>query len=191
MKRLHTLFPMLMVALLALASFWLDYIVGLEGNGRELNKRHEPDSVMENFEARQFDQQGQLHATVLATQMFHYPDDDSSELIKPHVTLTGNGGQSVWTSERGILADDNSRIDLSGSVRGERLATTAEPAQTLTTEQLTLLTDDQIGRSPVRIHYTSGKTQIDAVGAEWDQARGLLNLYSQVHATLEHNGTQP
>lgn len=185
MRRLSALFPLLMVLALAMAAYWLNYIVSLEGDGRGLNLRHEPDTVMENFTARQYGVDGNLRTHLVAERMFHFPDTDTSELIKPHVTLHNPEGNSVWTSTQGLVSEDNTRIDLAGKVRGVRAATAGNPEQVLVTERLTVLTEDQIGRSDAPVVYTEGKTRISAVGAEWDQARGLLNLHSQVNATLE------
>lgn len=185
MNRLHGLFPLLMVALLSMAAYWLNYIVNLEGDGRGLNMQHDPDTVMDDFTARQYGADGRLSAHVVAPRMYHFPDNETSELIKPQLTLFNPEGNWVWTSEQGRVSEDNTRIDLNGKVRGVRAPQAGGQEQELVTEQLTVLTEDQIGRSDAPVVYTEGKTRITAVGAEWDQAHGILNLHGHVNATLE------
>lgn len=185
MKRLGSLFPLLMVLLLAMAAYWLNYIVSKEGDGRSLNLRHEPDTIMDDFTARQFGADGKLSAHLTAQRMYHFPDNQSAELVEPRITLLATDGTSHWSGQHGLVSEDNTRIDLKGQVRGVRKLAAGGPDQVLTTEQLTVLTEEQVGRSQAPVLYVEGETRVAAVGAEWDQVRGQLRLDSQVNATLQ------
>ncbi len=82
MTRFSQLFPLLLLAVLAGLTFWLDQAVqeGVHGNGAE---RHDPDYIAEKIIAHRMDANGDIKHTLYAERMTHYPDDDSTHLVSP------------------------------------------------------------------------------------------------------------
>lgn len=184
MKNAPALFPVLLAAVLAGVSFWLAYVVQHErpdysaGNGR-----HDPDAIVKNFEIDHFDKTGRLQAHLNAKEMRHFPDDDTAELDEPHATYDDGQRKMVWTSDRALGHNETRQITLISNVRGVRLATETEPEQVMTTEELTVLLDDQIARTDKPVTFTQEESRIDAQGAQWDNINGVLQL-QQVRSTL-------
>lgn len=183
MKRLSALFPLLIMALLAGATFWLERVVRSERPPGLGSERHDPDAVVEHFEADDYDKRGNLRAHVVGDRMFHYPDDNSADVVAPVVTLTGSTRPMRLSSKQARVSDESRVIVMSGTVRGERPAIAGSPAQTLASEEMTVLTADEIVRTDKPITFTQGRSRLDGVGAEWNNATGVLRV-NHVRATL-------
>lgn len=54
------LFPIVLLALLAGLSFWLQSAVNVEESRRDGKLRHDPDAIVDNFTVRRFDADGQI-----------------------------------------------------------------------------------------------------------------------------------
>ena len=80
------LFPIVILALLAGLTFWLQSRVAADITIHDGKLRHDPDAIAENFVARRFDQTGQLKYRLTAPYLVHYPDDDTSEITSPTLT---------------------------------------------------------------------------------------------------------
>ena len=77
------LFPIILLALLAGLTFWLQKVIGQDELVNDGKLRHDPDAIAENFMVRRFDDSGQVKYRLIAPYLVHYPDDDSSELTSP------------------------------------------------------------------------------------------------------------
>ena len=89
------------------------------GDRGDATKRHDPDLIVENFNARKFGEDGRTLYTLAARKMVHYPDDDSALLEKlgfeayeprqPRVTIASDsgrlleGGDKVWFEGNVVL----------------------------------------------------------------------------------------
>lgn len=183
MKRLASLFPVIIVGLLSAATFWLEYVVRSERPSGLGNARHDPDAVVEDFELDRFDKVGHLRAHVVGTRMLHYPDDDSADVIAPVVTLTGATRPLRLSSRSARITDQSRKVVMTGEVRGVRPAAAGSPQQTLASEEMTVLTEDEVARTDKPVTVTQGDSRLDGVGAVWDNASGILRM-NQVRATL-------
>jgi len=122
------LFVIVLLALLAGLSFWLQRAVAPVEVVRDGKLRHDPDAIAENFMVRQFDEKGRIKYRLTAPYMMHFPDDDSSELKSPtlihyrpnapQLTLTGNNAKVTSKGQTVFLWDD---------VKAVRAATPARP----------------------------------------------------------------
>lgn len=184
MKRISTIFPLLIVALLAIATFWLEYVVSnetREGLGKD---RHDPDSIITNFTVERFDTTGSLRSRLHADKLTHYPDDDTADIEAPRISFIQEARVTTFSSHHAVADNRKRTLLMLGNVRGDRVANTAQEAQTLTTDEMTIWTDDEIARTQLPIHFQQGRTRLDAIGAEWNNITGILQLNSHVTATL-------
>ena len=189
MQRFPALFPILIATLLALATYWLQFVVSNERPAGLGNDRGNPDAIVERFHVDKFDVQGKLAMTLDADELRHYPKDDSADLIKPRVHFLAAERDSTWRSDTARVTDRGDHIQMSGNVRGVRAATPTTLERVLTTSEVTLLTRDEIAQLTKPLTMTQGLTRIDAASGEWNNIEGLLNL-RQVDATIQQTSTE-
>ncbi|MGC3964864.1 MAG: LPS export ABC transporter periplasmic protein LptC [Rhodocyclaceae bacterium] len=183
MKRLSSLFPLIVVALLAGASYWLQYIVQQSRPGGLGVNRHDPDAYIEHFEIERFGPDGRLQSRLSAPKAVHYPDNDIADMTTPRMELNGRERVTTLSSDRAVASNTEQKVIMTGNVRGLQPATADRPEQTLSTEELTVLTDDQIAITDKPVVVTQGQSRLEGVGAEWNNITGVLNM-NQARATL-------
>jgi lipopolysaccharide export system protein LptC len=111
------LFPLLLMLALAALTFWLERTVRQEEGPHPSLRRHDPDYVIDNLKHTRFNAQGLVESTLAAAKMLHYPDDESTDLIAPHLVQTKpNEPRMTMTADRGALSQDGEEIFLYGNV---------------------------------------------------------------------------
>ncbi|MDR2113561.1 MAG: LPS export ABC transporter periplasmic protein LptC, partial [Candidatus Accumulibacter sp.] len=75
------LFPLSLLLVLTLLTFWLRYATELAEPGRDGRYRHDPDYMLADIVLRKLDQDGRLKYTLRAADVRHYPDDDTTDLL--------------------------------------------------------------------------------------------------------------
>lgn len=190
MKRLSSFFPLLIMALLAMASFWLEYVVRNEtpnGLGRH---RHDPDAVVHDFSVVRFDAEGKKRSTLSATKLTHYPDTDTAELVAPRLDFVQDKRNTTFVSETGIADNIRRKVTLLGKVVGHSPEMGDDPEQTLRTDVLEVLVDDEIGNTQQPLEYRYGKSSLVGVGAVWNNITGQLKVLRNVRATIPPAGKE-
>lgn len=186
------LFPIILLALLAGLSFWLQKTVD-QGETRSDGKlRHDPDAIAENFVVRRFDDTGNVKYRLTAPYLVHYPDDDSSELQSPvlisyrpdaaPVTLTAKHAKVTAKGETVYLWDD---------VSATRAATPERPEMVARMPDLTTQPDVGIAFTNSPVEITQGQSWIKGVGAHLDNNTSTLVLQSQVTGLYIRPRTKP
>lgn len=185
------LFPLSLLAALAALSFWLRYATELPDERRDGKHRHDPDFVINDSVLRKLDSSGQLQYTLNSVDIHHYPDDDSTDMIKPHLVYLYPTRPSVTIrAERGHANKEGEQIDLYENVQITRAATAKDPEMNGYTDQLTVFPDDEkaFTKSPVLI--TKGQSWLKGVGLQVDSRAQTYVLESQAFAVLESKSAQ-
>jgi lipopolysaccharide export system protein LptC len=119
MERRTLLFGGLLLAILG-GSKWLAEIVKEKESALDL-ETHTADYFLENFSNTVMDADGKPFRRLSADRMLHFPDDDSTELTKPRVTLFAENAPP-WkiSSEQGWLSGDGNLLLLKGTVTIDR-----------------------------------------------------------------------
>lgn len=185
-RRIPALFPIFIAALLALATYWLQYVVSNERPGAAPNDRGDPDTIVEHFHVDKFDARGKLAMDLEATQLKHYPKDDSADMVQPRVRFLTEGRHSAWRGDKARITERGDVVVMTGNVRGVRAGAPGTADQVLTTSELNLQTQDEVARIEKPLTFTQGTTRIDAAKGEWNNIDGLLKL-RQVDATFQRN----
>jgi len=175
------LFAIVLLALLAGLSFWLQQAVAPGETKRDGKLRHDPDSMAENFLMRQFDDQGQVKYRLTAPYLEHYPDDDASLLKNPTLihyrpnapTLTVSGENARVTSKGEV-------VFLWDDVRVKRDATPERPAAIARMPDLTVHPNDGTAFTQSPVEITEDKSWIKGVGMHLDHNTSTFELQSQV-----------
>lgn len=174
------IFPLSILAALTLLTFWLRYATEFGEPGRDGKHRHDPDYILSDIVLRKLDPNGQLKYTLRATDVRHYPDDDTTDLLKPHVVYQNAKKPPLTISaERGHSTKDRERIDLTGDVRIYRPASGTYQELTATMNELTVFPDEDTAftKSPVLI--TQGQSWLKGVGMQVNNRTQTYVLESQ------------
>ena len=177
--------PLVVLALLVGLTLWLHQLVQAPQARADGSRRHDPDLVVENFNARKLGEDGRVLYTLAAKKMVHYPDDDSAlledvtveafEPKQPRLTATAN---------RGRLEQGGDVVQIEGNVVVVREADAKDPAARFTTEALTVLPDAGIARTSSEVTLVSESGRTVAAGMEIDNRARTLKL-DRVHATFK------
>lgn len=179
--RLTAAFPLALLVLLALLTFWLDRKVQPPPPPKDGSARHDPDFIVENFHATRLGADGTPRYTLQAARMMHYPDDDTTRLDMPHFAQLSNGGAAFdIRSEQARSSADGKQVFFTGNVRLTQPPVGKRPFLLLETSALQVTPDPGIAQTDRPVTIIRGDSTITAVGLEFNHATQLLTLHSQV-----------
>ncbi|MGZ8190489.1 MAG: LPS export ABC transporter periplasmic protein LptC [Methylococcaceae bacterium] len=107
----------LCLAVIALLSWWLVKLTGVDEFDRVLAPAHSPDYFSKGYSKWEMDEQGKLNSKLIADQMIHYSDDSTTLMITPLIFFY-NEKSPPWEikAETGILSADGKNLLLNGKV---------------------------------------------------------------------------
>ncbi len=163
--------------------YWLDQQVQLEVVSAGNSMRHDPDVIMENFSATKMDQLGVPSYLLTASQLRHYPDQDTTELDLPNlVTLEPGHPAMRMQGEHGNIARRGEEVNFRDDVRVVREASGSQSLATLTTRYLRVFPDKGLADTDQPVTMVDERNTVHAVGLELDYKARLLKLLSQVRS---------
>jgi lipopolysaccharide export system protein LptC len=171
--------------LLALLAFvyWLDKQVQQEVALAINNQRHDPDGIMDNFSAIKMDIQGVPRELLLAKQLRHYPDHDTTELDRPKLTMLNVAHPPVHVnSVSGMVSSSGDEVVFKGDVVVMREPEGDQSAMTLRTEYLRVLPNQDSASTDKAVTMVDAHNTIHAVGMEMDNKTRIMKLLSQVRS---------
>jgi lipopolysaccharide export system protein LptC len=180
-----SLLPLVLAALLAGLTYWLDHVV--ENNiGRRASVRHDPDYFVDRFTVRRFGPDGTLQHTVTADRMVHFPDNDSTEVTAPHLVYetpprTDITARTAWLDSKG------KHIRLNDDVRVARSGADGQPATVMTTSLLYVTPDDETAETDAPVTITQGQSIISGVGLEANNKTEIAVMHGPVRGTIYRN----
>ena len=182
-----TYLPLLLMALLALGSWWLVKNTPLfEGKGVAEPLRHEPDSTMAKFMVQRFGANGAMRVQIEGDSMRHYPDTDTYEIDNPRIRAIADDGRVTTASARQALSNrDGSEVQLSGGARVFREAGPKQAAVEFRGEFLHCLQNVERVRSHLPVVVVQGGSEIRAAAMEYDHLARVLDLKGPVRAVLD------
>lgn len=175
---ISTAFPIILMGLLAALTFWLERATQIDA-AAPAQARHDPDYFVDNFTVQRFDLQGKLQHTVIARHMQHYPDDDSTDVVKPSITFHKNR-PTVITADTANIDSGGKTVLLKGNVRSVSQNVQGPPTE-VSTAAMTVLTEEEIARTDVPVTITQGLSVMQGTGM-------LLNNKTRIH-TLNGRAT--
>jgi lipopolysaccharide export system protein LptC len=183
MSRFSQLFPLLLLAVLAGLSFWLDQAVqqGTKGNGSE---RHDPDYIVEKIVAHRMDAKGDIKHTLYAERMTHYPDDDSTHLVTPRFISNASARAPMSiTSRTARVSSGGEHIYFETDVRATRAAYDDKSEMVMETSFLHVTPDDHIARTDRPVTVSDAHTVARAIGLELNSETRTVKFLSQFRGT--------
>ena len=175
------LFPVIVLAILAGLSFWLQSTVDRGDTNHDGKLRHDPDAIAENFTVRRFDQNGQVKYRLTAPYLVHYPDDDTSEVKSPTLTsYRTEGAQVVVTGDHAKVTAKGETVYLWDNVSVTRAATADSLEMVARMPDLTAQPEAGIAFTSSPVEITQGQSWIKGTGLHLDNNTSTLVLQSQV-----------
>lgn len=178
--------PVLLMALLALGTWWLVKNTPLPDAGRpEQAPRHEPDYTMSDFRVQRFAVDGAMRVQIEGERMRHYPDSDTLEIDKPRIRAVAPDGRVTRaTAQRALSNGDGSEVQLIGAAQVVREALGPQEAIEFRSEFLHAFLDSEKVRSHLPVVVRQGGTELRADGMEYDNLARAVDLKGRTSAVF-------
>lgn len=180
-------FPLVLLILLAVLTFWINRAVQPPVPKLDGSSRHDPDYIMSNFVTTQTDVKGDLRYKLAAVEMRHFPDDDTTELQRPRYTQFAVGKPYTEVQGlRGYVSSDGEEVQLHDQVKVTRQAFADKGEMTVETDYLNIRPNEEIVTTdrPVVIRQAP-KTVIYATGMVYEKQKQTVTLLNKVRAHYE------
>jgi lipopolysaccharide export system protein LptC len=184
-----SLFPLLLACLLAGMTFWLERAARPPMTGMDGKTRHDPDYMIENFSLRRFGPEGSLQHTLRADHLRHFPDDDSTLVLKPELTYHRTPETHV-SAQKAYLDSGATHVKLVDDVVITR-AGINKPKTVLTTQVLDAFPDDETASTDAPVTITQGQSNVRGSGLRADNKVAQYVLTGPVNGIFYRNGITP
>ncbi len=183
MTRFSQYFPLLLLAVLASLTFWLDQAV-LQGTTGSGTARHDPDYIVDNIVVRRMDANGDVKHTLYAERMTHYPDDDTTHLVTPRFVSNASARAPMSiTSRTARVSSGGEHIYFETDVRATRAAYADHSEMVMETSFLHVTPDEHIARTDRPVTVTDAHTVARAIGLELNSETRTVKFLSQFRGT--------
>lgn len=176
-------FPLAILLALSALTLWLRHAADLPEEKPTDKRRHDPDTIIEQFTVSALDAAGKPLHQMTADRLVHFPDDDSSELSNPRLRYTP-AGQSVvtMTARRGKMLAGTDEVHLYDDVRVERAGNPQDPGWLATMPDLTAYPPKNTASTRSPFVFTQGPATLHGTGFTLDQKAQTAILESSVRA---------
>ncbi len=182
MNRIAQFFPVLLLAILASLTLWLDKAVQESGKTEE-TRRADPDFIVDNIVARRLDADGNIKHTLYATRMTHYPHDDSTVLTNPRLVSSTSRAPTTITSSTARVSSGGENVYFEDNVRVSRAAYADRSELVLETDFLHVIPDQNIARTDRPVTITDAHTFARAIGLELNSETRIAKFFSNFRGT--------
>jgi lipopolysaccharide export system protein LptC len=180
------MFPLLLMLALAGLTFWLERTVREEEGVHPSQRRHDPDYVVDNLTHTRFDAKGGVESTLVAAKMIHYPDDDSTDLVAPHMVQTKpNEPRVTLSADRGALSQDGEEVFLYDNVLLVREAGPDNGGSRMRTSFMHVVQGRSVIRTDRDVEVTEDDRVLTGRGMEYRNDTKELFLREQVRGRFE------
>jgi lipopolysaccharide export system protein LptC len=183
-ERLSSLFPVVLLALLAALTYWLDRAVQLPVAARDKPMAHDPDFIADKLLATRMDVNGRVRDTLHAAKVMHFPDDDSTALEFPRFASYARGAPLTITSKQAQVSSNGGNLYFTGGVRATRAALGNNSALVVATEYLHVMPDDNIAKTDRHVTISDDTMTLEAVGMELNSESRVLKLNADVRGAF-------
>ena len=182
-SRVRYWLPLLPLLGLLGATYWLNQQVQPLPPKPDSSKRHDPDFIISKLSATTLNEQGVPRFLMSAQKMRHYPDDDSTALEAPRLTLLAEDSPPLLaTAESGTISRKGDELFLQGGVEVLRGAGTKQDQLKLQTEFLNIIPDQDLASSDRAVTLTEAHTTVNAIGLELNNKTRTIKLLSRVRS---------
>ena len=172
----------MLALLLAVITFWINLTVEQQGPKIDGSNRHDPVYTMNNFVNSQTNLTGKLSFVLAASEMLHYPDDDSTVLQRPRFTqYTVDKPYTRIEGLRGYVSSNGEQVTLVDNVKVTRQAFAGKGEMQIVTEKLLIFPKQDIAKTDAPVVITQApNTVIHATGMIFDKKHQTVQLFKRV-----------
>ena len=182
--------PLLLMALLALATWWLvQNTPRLAEAGEVAPARHEPDYMMNTLTMQRYAADGSLRVKVQGARMRHFPDTDTLEIDSVTISAYGTDGRlTVATAQRALSNADASEIQLVGHAHvvydADGPAYAGGPVEFDSEFLHAFLTTEKL-RSHLPVRLRQGNSELSMATLDYDNVTQTAQLGGPVRARFD------
>jgi lipopolysaccharide export system protein LptC len=185
--------PVLLMAALALGSYWLVRNAPLAAaSSADKPLSHEADYFLKQFSIKSFTQQGSLKSELFGAQARHFADTDTIEIDNVRMHNFNQTGRltTVTSANRAISNGDNSEIQMYGNASSVREAAAdtngvMQPKMEFKGEFLHTFVNEERLKSHLPIVIRQGSSEFTADSLDYDNVARVINLQGRVKAVLQ------
>jgi lipopolysaccharide export system protein LptC len=187
LDRLTLYLPLLVMALLAMGSWWLvRSMPELWRTPLQKDARKEPDYHLAHFATEAFDAQGRRTRQLSGDEARHYPDNDELHIDRVRLAAVNATGQEVQAQAlRGIATGDGERVTLLGQVHVLRPALGTAPRLELHGEHVVALQKQERLWSDQPVQIVRDGDRFSANSMDFDLKSGQYRLNGRVRGELQ------
>lgn len=180
---LSTYLPLLLMALLALSTWWLvKHTPTTAPVPTSTEVRREPDYLMTEFAIERFDKTGRLRVRVDGDRLRHYPDTDRYEIDRARIRAIGLDGQvTLAVADRALANGDISEVQLLGGAKVTSQGERGEPLEIRSEFLHAFLVTERV-QTHLPVTVTAGVNDLRAEGLQYDHGQRLLDLKGRQRA---------
>ena len=178
-------FPLALLALLAALTLWIEHTVQAPQAKMDGSSRHDPDYKVNNFTTTKNDVKGNPRFVLSATELTHYPDDDSAQMTRPRLTQYAESRPHTEVqAQRGQVSSNGDDIYFMDQVKLVRMSERGE--LTMLTEYLHLIPEQDVAVTdrPVSIRQAPN-TLIRGSGMQYNKQEHTLTVSGRVFVHYE------
>ncbi len=178
--------PLLLMALLALGTWWLVKNSPQPQRPREARPVSlEPDYTLRGFTLQRFAADGALQITLVGRQLHHYPADDRIEIEELTLTVDGPGAaRTVATARRALTDGKASEVRLLGGAQVRGTLADGQPVE-VDSDDLRYVARSRRITSDEPVQLRVGSSVVRAGGLVWDNTAQVLELRPPIRAVLQ------
>lgn len=194
--RITIYLPIILMAVLALGTYWLARTTPTLGGGPggEAPQKHEPDYFLQGFSVKSFAPNGRLKSEIQGTEGRHFPDTDTLEIDQPHIrSYAENGAVTVATAKHAISNADGSQVQLIGNavVTREVPDRKDQPRLEVRGEFLHIYANEERVKSDRPVTLKRGDDVFEADSMDYDNLDRIMQLQGRVRGVLQPKQTGP
>ncbi|MFM1924875.1 MAG: hypothetical protein RIT44_681 [Pseudomonadota bacterium] len=186
LDRLSTYLPLIVMALLASASWWLVRSVPtLMAPATQKPVRQEADYRLANFSAKTFDATGRLTREISGDKAQHYPATEDMHIAQVRIFAANEQGSTMNArAQQGVATDDGKKVTLTGDAVAIRPAFNSSPRIELKSDRMVALPEEDrvVSDDPVRI--VRDRDVFTAASMDFNSNTGFYDLRGRVRGTL-------
>lgn len=170
----------------AIASTWILYRLNADSSLRDTYSRNAPDYFMEDFTTLTMDENGDPKYKLYAVYMAHYPENDTTEVLKPNMEFYRDGKPPLnIAADKGWLTADNDVVLLNGNVEFVEKNELDQHLIKINTESARILINQNYAETDDLTRIITRRTTITGQGMQANFKENKLTVLKNVHTIIK------
>jgi lipopolysaccharide export system protein LptC len=184
--RLTNTVPLVLIAILAGLTYWLDQIAHPEMRAASPSGRNDPDYIVDGLSAISMNKTGAASYALSAARMLHYPEDDSTLMTHPRfVSYVSAKAPLTITANQAVVSANGENVYFQDDVHVTRAAYGNNSELVVQTAFLHVMPDANVAKTDRPVTITEAATTVTAVGFELNNETRVIKLLSDVRGTYD------